>query len=320
MLVQALLVCLFANICLAQSTDFVTSGIHRPKGVSIDQHNDNIRDYWTFDRLKAAKSLDIILRTSPSGRSSANVNISTGPTSSVPGTLPANSSIIGRAITSNGRQVATTGKVFFRGVDGNYMCSAAIVSSITGDLVSTAGHCVFDTDKKAWFNSYWVFIPAYANGNKPYGTWPARNFIALKGWTDNRNFDYDVAFVALSTVNGRHIQSYLGAQGIGFNFARLQYTHAFGYPGNLNNGEVLRSCVANTQSPTGAGSYRGQRLPCNMGGGSSGGPWLQNVNEATGVGYVTSVNSFGFSSIPNFMYGPYFDSTIGSLYDSAKKM
>lgn len=166
-----------------------------------------------------------------------------------------------------------------------------------------------------------MFIPAYANGNRPYGTRPARNFIALKGWTERRDFDYEVAFVALSRVSGRHIQSYLGAQGIRFNFARLQYTHAFGYPGNLNNGQILRSCVAYSQNPTGAGSdFYGQRLPCNMGGGSSGGPWLQNVNEATGVGSVTSVNSFGHSSIPNFMYGPYFDSTIRSLYDTAKKM
>lgn len=142
MLVQALLVCLLANICWTQSTDFVTSGIRRPKEVSIDELNDNIRDYWTSDRLKAAKSLDITLPTLPRGRSSANVNISTGNTSSVPGALPANSSIIGRAIASNGKQVVTTGKVFFRGVNGDYMCSAAIVSSTTGDLVSTAGHCV----------------------------------------------------------------------------------------------------------------------------------------------------------------------------------
>ena len=229
--------------------------------------------------------------------------------------------MLGKAIASNGRQVYTTGKVFFRGFDGDYTCSGSIISSNTGDLVSTDGHCVYDTVHKIWFNSYWIFVPAYSNNNRPYGTWTGPNFLTFQGWTNSRDFNYDVAFVALSTLNGRHIQSVLGSQGIGFNFARLQYTYSFGYPGNINNGQTRSQCVANTQNPTGAGSaYRGQRLPCYMGGGCSGGPWLQNVVESTGVGYVTSVNSFGFASIPNYMYGPYFDSSVGSLYGTAKDM
>ena len=322
MLVQALLISLFVNVYLTESTEIVIGSIVRPRGISAEVHNQKIRDFWTSDKLKAAKSLDIILTNVPHGRSSANHSEPDGPPSSVPGTVPSGNSRLLRTISGNGRQVSTTGKVFFQGPDGGYyMCSAAIVGSTTGDLVATAGHCVYDTDKEAWLNSNWVFIPAYSNGNRPYGTWPARNFLALTSWTNNRDFNYDVGFVALSTLDGQHIESRLGAQGIGFNYARSEYTYAFGYPGNLDGGNYLKSCSGNAGNPTGAGSdYHGQRLACNMGGGSSGGPWLQNVDESSGIGYVTAVNSFGIPSLGDYMYGPYFDSTIGSLYDSAKVM
>jgi hypothetical protein len=57
-----------------------------------------------------------------------------------------------------------------------------------------------------------------------------------------------------------------------------------------------------------------------MGHGCSGGPWLQNVVDSTGVGYVTSVNSFLINNVPNVINGPYFDSNVKSLYDQATSM
>ena len=258
----------------------------------------------------------------PHVRISANHNESNGPLSRVPGTIPSIKSGLIKAISNNGRQVYTTGKVFFVGTNGGYyMCSGAVVTSESGDLVVTAGHCVYDTESKAWLSSNWVFIPAYSNGNRPFGTWPARKLVTLTSWTNSRDFNHDVGFVAVSTLDGQHIQSRLGSQGIGFNFARRDYIYAFGYPGNLDGGNYLKSCSGRAENPTGTSDgYRGQKLGCNMGGGASGGPWLQYVNTATGVGYVTSVNSFKISSAPNHMFGPYFDSTIGSLYDGVKTM
>jgi hypothetical protein len=57
-----------------------------------------------------------------------------------------------------------------------------------------------------------------------------------------------------------------------------------------------------------------------MGGGCSGGPWLQNVVDTTGIGYVTSVNSFTISNVPNVINGPYFDANTKYLYQSATSM
>jgi hypothetical protein len=42
---------------------------------------------------------------------------------------------------------------------------------------------------------------------------------------------------------------------------------------------------------------------CGLSGGSSGGPWLQPLNEGTGNGPVISVNSWGYTTSPG-MAGP----------------
>ena len=311
----------FFLVYLTESTDVVIGSVYRSKGLLIEAQNQKIRDFWTPARLKAAKSLDIILPKLPQGRSLASKNRSNRPPSGVPGSMPPIRSRLIRTINSNGHQVYTTGKVFFHAPDGDYMCSGAIVTSTTGDLVATAAHCVYDIDQHVWLTSNWVFIPAYSNGSRLYGTWPARNFIVLEAWTNYGDYNYDVAFVALSTLGGWHIQSYLGSQGVGFNCARSDYTYSIGYPDNVDDGNYQKSCVGYAQNSTDKESnYRGQKLACHMAGGASGGPWLQYVDESSGMGYVTAVNSFIISSLGSYIYGPYFDSNIQSLYDSAKTM
>ena len=39
------------------------------------------------------------------------------------------------------------------------------------------------------------------------------------------------------------------------------------------------------------------RVDCNMTGGSSGGPWLRDFDESTGLGTLASVNSYGYTGI-----------------------
>lgn len=60
------------------------------------------------------------------------------------------------------------------------------------------------------------------------------------------------------------------------------------------------------------------RLACNMTGGSSGGPWFDDFSESAGTGVQVSVNSFGYTSEKNAMYGPYFGSVIEGVYDAAQ--
>ena len=320
------LVCL-PSILLAQGilTDIVD--VARPRSLTLDQANARVAEYWTPERLKAAQLMDIKLSNgsdNKGGRSLLkDVTIPTGPKSSIPGSMPSgNSTATGKALSSSGRQVYTTGRVFWSVRGSLSSCSASVVPSTTGDLIATAGHCVFDSAAGGWLINYnWVFVPAYYNGNKPFGTWPARRMLAFQPWIQSGDYNYDVAFVALSTVNGQRIQSRVGAQGIGFNYPRLAFTYALGYPGNLYSGQYLQLCSGNAQkSQWTRNSFAGQGLSCIMGGGSSGGPWLQSVNDATGLGVVTSVNSFAINSVPNVMNGPYFGTDVQTLYNSAKVM
>jgi len=320
MLIQVLFICLLPNILLAESAASVTASVFLPKSVSPEAYNEQMNKYWTSERLQAAKPLDIILPSLKSKTASGDSEVSTGPASSVPGSIPSTSGMTGKAISPNGRQIATTGRVFWDVGGSSYSCSAAVVSSDSTDLVATAAHCVYDTASKTWYNNNnWVFIPAFSNYNKPYGTWPARNMIVLQAWTTSTDYNYDVAFVAVGKVNGQHIQALVGSQGIGFNYPRLAYTYSFGYPINLGNGLYLQSCNGTVRaSRYTQNKYVGQELACGMTQGCSGGPWLQNVVDATGIGYVTSVNSFLVTNIPGYMHGPYFDSNTKLLYDDAK--
>ena len=97
--------------------------------------------------------------------------------------------------------------------------------------------------------------------------------------------------------------------------------YSFGYPSNLDSDLYLKSCERCTQaSKYKRNSYVGQGLSCRIGHGCSGGPWLQNVNEATKIGYVTSVKSFNVSNIPDVINGPYFDANVNSMYDQCLSM
>ena len=322
MLTKIFFICFFLNALLQASAENGFADVFRPRALSLDTFSQQLNDYWTKERLENAKLLDIKLPNLSSKTIAIDSNITTGPPSSIPGSLPTSNMTSSKAISSTGRQVYTTGRVFWKSGTSSYSCSASVIQSNSGDLISTAGHCVYDTDRKTWYNNNnWVFIPAYSNGNKPYGTWPGRRFTAQNAWLSSADFNYDVGLVALQTLNGKHIQSVVGAQGISFNQPRGAYTYSFGYPSNINNGETLQSCASYTQKTQyNPNTYFGQGLPCIMGQGCSGGPWLQNFVTSTGLGYVTSVNSFTVVGISNVMNGPYFDSNIKTLYNSATSM
>jgi hypothetical protein len=80
----------------------------------------------------------------------------------------------------------------------------------------------------------------------------------------------------------------------------------------------MQYCRAHAGRHTEDNNYQGQRLPCDMTGGSSGGPWLQLYNTDSGTGYVTSVNSFIIGG-REAMHGPNFGNDAQSLWDSIKK-
>ncbi|GGS92391.1 hypothetical protein GCM10010156_58370 [Planobispora rosea] len=77
------------------------------------------------------------------------------------------------------------GKVFFVTADGEYgWCSATSIQSKYRNLVATAGHCVYDTDKNGHVMDNWVFVPGYYQGKAPWGI-----YVGKQAWT---HYDFDV--------------------------------------------------------------------------------------------------------------------------------
>lgn len=91
----------------------------------------------------------------------------------------------------------------------------------------------------------------------------------------------------------------------------------FGYPGNLDGGEVMWACWGTTGSRF-YSLYQFHSISgCNFGGGASGGPWLSQYSNSTGLGSIRTINSFGPKADTSYIAGPYLDSRIVGLYNSA---
>ncbi len=62
---------------------------------------------------------------------------------------------------------STVGKLYFTDGVNYYYCTASLIDH---DNIVTAAHCVYDTDYDYWYYGF-VFVPAEAGGNAPYGTY-----------------------------------------------------------------------------------------------------------------------------------------------------
>jgi hypothetical protein len=255
--------------------------------------------YWTSARMSSARPADIgstfASAASPAQGTSTKI---AGTSARKPGGGPTPSAAI----------IKSTGKVFFTLGGVNYVCSGSATSSGNKDVVSTAGHCV--NEGPGAFATNWAFVPAYNNNVRPYGTWTARRLVTTSAWANQGDINYDGGFAVMNTLNGAHLTDVVGGQGIAFNLARGLYYEAYGYPQAAPfNGQTIKSCAGTAQNDI-YGGTQSQRIPCDMTGGSSGGPWFTS-------GLQNSLNSFGYQGVKNQMFGPYFGSAIQTAYNSA---
>jgi hypothetical protein len=102
-----------------------------------------------------------------------------------------------------------------------------------------------------------------------------------------------------------------------WNQSATQLFHAFGYPTNYASAQYLVTCAAGTYrrdplvgpDPIGIG--------CDMGSGSSGGPWMVGYAPFKGglTNYINGVVSYNYSTRPLEIYSPYFGAEAKALYD-----
>ena len=278
------------------------------------QKADSAVDYWTADRMKAAKNADTLV----AGKSGSAAKVDTSKAAKVPG--HAANSNAGKISTKAGGKtrgqeapVSRIGKVFFTLGGQDYVCSGNAVVSANESTVSTAGHCL--NEGPGAFATRWVFVPAYENGSAPYGSFAATELVTTSQWSNDGDITYDTGFAVVSNSNGSTLTDTVGASGVAFNQPRGEYYTAYGYPAaSPFNGETLQSC-AGSASDDPFGQTQSQGISCDMTGGSSGGPWFLGTGSST---YQNSVNSFGYNTVRNTMFGPYWGSVIQQAYQNAQ--
>ncbi|MFL5652546.1 MAG: trypsin-like serine peptidase, partial [Chloroflexota bacterium] len=171
--------------------------------------------------------------------------------------------------------------------------------------------------------------PTYTCADSAYGCWTAvalvvRNEFATAGSFNNQAVanDWAIAIVGSggkTSTSGVQLDTAVGrGYPLGIDVAAKGATlDAFGYPAaSPYRGSDLVYCegaiVEDAQT-----SNQTWGMPCNMTGGSSGGPWLSGFTAAGG-GKVSSLNSYGYGK-QAVMYGPKFNSRTAATYDAALK-
>lgn len=280
------------------ATSGTPSGVETHAAATTKAAADRVTAYWTAKRMREA-----VPAKAPSTSTASSTPVAKGQPVVVPRAKP------GGTTTYPANVVATTGKVFFTMGGSNYVCSGTATASGNQSVVTTAGHCV--NEGPGAYVTNFAFVPAYNNNVRPYGTWTARTLVTTTQWAHQGDINYDGGFAVMNTVNGSTLTGTVGGQGIAFSQPRGLFYNAYGYPAaGKFNGQTLKSCSGTaTNDPYGTQS---QGIPCDMTGGSSGGPWLINSNTV-----INSLNSFGYQGVRNTMFGPYFGSQIQAAYDTA---
>lgn len=282
-------------------------------------------DFWTVDRVRQAVPRDFVLADRgfvSKGKPGGGGDGSTA----------------GASWTKAGAVLVTTGKVFFQMGASYYVCSGNVISDGASDrsVVLTAGHCVYD-EAAGQFATNWVFIPGYDLAAAPldgdlsfcaqttYGCWTASALVVHSGYATAGSFNtqatlHDWGFAVLGfggKATPRLVEDAIGVtMPTDFGGGSAVTVSAFGYPasGKYKGADLVYCRGPLTTDPKNDNLTWGVR--CTMTGGSSGGPWLRDMDDATGVGTQMSVNSYGYGGA-SVMYGPKLNSRTAATYAAA---
>lgn len=199
----------------------------------------------------------------------------------------------------------TVGKLFFETPGGLRTCSAAVIAR---RLVLTAGQCVHSGTVFPGFYGNFVFVPAFRDGNAPFGLWAAEVVFVTTTWaTGGGTFPNPSDFAILEMEDIRsggqlhRIGDVVGWLGHLTNALRQNHVHILGYAGNLDGGNKMHQVAAGIKKFTAATNT--STAGSDMMQGSGGGPWVQNFGQVangqqlaggnTRINRVVGVTSFG---------------------------
>jgi hypothetical protein len=279
-----------------------------------------VQDYWTAGRIAAM----------PTGPTGPGGPAQDGPDGAgwAPGTLTDRS----------------IGRLFFVDRDGDdASCTATVLPSAGQSVIVTAGHCVHELnligEDPKWTGNL-LFVPGFRDNTRPFGSFTARASIVDRTWTaDDQHTGHDQAFLVLNgRVPGVPQGIALDVPG-GLPVQEFGYPRAAGRPGHQGRpeftGQRLAHCWATAVEDPGPPDFPQDRgvwgVPCDMGGGASGGPRLAHFTEHAGVGLVVGVDvqsafidpagtgcDSGDQRCTRHLVGPQFTTAItGPLYSRA---
>lgn len=200
---------------------------------------------------------------------------------------------------------STIGALFFSQNGEDYRCSAA---SIGDNALWTAGHCVHDgkSGVSGWSDNV-VFVPAYKNGNAPFGSWVFKNVATSSAWFTSGDYRFDIGGVTLEpNTSGATVDEVVGSLGFAYNLNPMQHWFNLGYPVSAPfDGKTMQICSGSfARQDTNFASPMPLAMGCDMTDGSGGGPWIINFSGSSGnTNYINGINSY---SIGEEMYSPYF--------------
>ena len=275
-------------------------------GVSAVQAQ-RVADYWTPQRMAAARPLDLVVDRSGEPRLRFGAPAAAEATASFK-----------QVTTPDVPPFSFNGRIFLRIGKLKGYCSGTAINSPTRQLVFTAGHCVntgpLEGGRRGIWSNYLAFVPAYTSGLAPFGVFVARTdqVFAPKHWVKTGNPDFDMgAFVTKPNSEGVNLADAVGGGAtIMLGLPRAQQFSTFGYPGKV---EQMQGC----QSPyvgddTLTFPFPGpptMGINCRWATGASSGGWL--IGDGT---QINGVNAYLHLNNKKRTFGPYFaEETVGKL-------
>lgn len=176
---------------------------------------------------------------------------------------------------------SAVGRMFLTSDFGTSWCSASMIQP---GLLLTAAHCVASFGENRFYADI-EFVPAYSSGRAPFGTWMADRVLVTPAYFNGTSLcsvsgvvcEDDMAIVILKDKGGRFVGQATGWLGVawdgeGFNASNEALITQFGYPGGLDQGEIMQR--TDSQGFTSAVDTDNTVIGSFMDGGSSGGPWV----------------------------------------------
>jgi V8-like Glu-specific endopeptidase len=204
------------------------------------------------------------------------------------------------------------GALFARQGSADHFCTASVVTSPGRDLLITAAHCI-NAGRGSGYRQDIVFIPAYRNGQAPFGVWTVRRLLVPPGWSNSADPDLDVGFVVLEPHDGQNIEDILGANRLDFDPPDQELVRVTGYPAS---GDAPITCLNYTSRL----SATQLRFVCGgFTGGTSGSPWVMHFDRLTRTGTIVGVIG-GYQQggdTDSVSYSAYLGQAIQRLYRQA---